>query len=86
MSTKSTNPRRQPEPHATRVYLLVDRNTGKAFDCSLTRKGASAQRKAFAERQAERDRAYTFAAWEKRIRIVPATATPTPPKGKAGAP
>lgn len=86
MST-TKNPRRQPEPHATRVYLLVDRKTGKAFDCTMTRERAHERRDehgdcALIAGYSEAGRK----AYIRSIRIVPATATPAPPKDKAGAP
>jgi hypothetical protein len=50
----TSKPRRQPEPHALRVYLIVEsRPTWKrarVVDCKMTRSEASTARRALAEK------------------------------------
>jgi hypothetical protein len=73
-----SNQRRQPEPHALRVYLIVESRPGwkkaRVIDCKLTRVHARAARLALAE---------TLRIPVATLRVVPAIASPDDSKPKA---
>ena len=73
--------RRQPEPHALRVYLIVETRPtwmrARVVDCKMTRSEAGTARRALAEK---------LRIPLSRLKVRAATATPEAPVAKGEAP
>jgi hypothetical protein len=76
----STKIRKQSEAHAARVYLIVNRMTGKAFDCAMTRSAAYSRASYYAAKQNTINPEISAREARALITVVRATATPDPAK------